>query len=66
MAALGNLVVSMNLEPFVKLLCANEQCKYSLLNKPEADHAPYCNLKHIQINEVGKCEMFEPKKDEGE
>lgn len=55
------LDVNLNLEPFVKLVCQADKCRYNLMNSMYYSEQQYaCNLKHITITQTGRCNYFEP------
>ena len=63
MANIGKITIE--LDPIVKMDCKNRNCKNNLANG-FFKVGLYCNLKHIQLDENGKCEMYEPKDDDDE
>lgn len=52
-----NFNIELELEPVMKVLCKNINCKNNLMWKELA----CCNLKHITISEKGTCEQDESK-----
>jgi hypothetical protein len=58
-ARLSNLSIPFDVEPIVKLLCEETECKHNLASKPGGWLA--CNLKHINILPGGFCEEREIK-----
>ena len=64
--ATNKVGITVETEPIVKMYCKNFKCKYNLANKFFRIGA-YCNLKHLQLDEDGKCEFFEVReKDESD
>lgn len=57
----SNINITFEVEPIVKLKCANVRCKYNLQDNTAHDDMPYCNLKRISLDEIGSCESQEDK-----
>lgn len=60
-AALGSFEILFELEPIVKLICKNINCRFNLVNAanaPETKKAA-CNLKQITIDSNGICKNYE-------
>ena len=51
-----------DVEPIVKLVCTNFECKFNMMNLPE-DKSMYCMLKYLEIDKDGQCAMREMKTD---
>jgi len=49
----GNSTLKVNIENISKVTCYNTNCKHKLT------YGFLCNLKHIEIDEDGKCVDFE-------
>jgi hypothetical protein len=58
MASLNNVIIRVDIEPVVKLACYNFDCKFNLCHSQD-DPAAFCNLKHIEIDDSGRCSNFE-------
>ena len=56
MAALGKVGIRIDIEPIVKLMCMETECKHHL----DAHGWMACNLKHVSLGEAGICMDFEP------
>jgi hypothetical protein len=58
-----DLSVTFDIEPIVKLRCLALDCKYNLVNSPfSGDQPAACILKHLMIDENGKCTTYEIRK----
>ena len=58
MASMSSFSVNFEIEPVVKVMCLNESCAHNLV----ARHGrAYCNLKHVVIDESGKCQSRRDK-----
>lgn len=57
MAKLGNVNISFEIEPIMKVKCLKDDCIHNLYNRGYAA----CNLKYIDINPDGECEQCETK-----
>lgn len=56
--AKNKLKINLDIEPIVKLVCSANKCKYNLATILKPDDL-YCNLKHVHIDEKGRCFYFE-------
>ena len=63
MMAINDIKIKIETERIVKMYCKNRECKHNLANKFFRVGA-YCNLKHIQLDEIGVCEMLVREKGE--
>jgi hypothetical protein len=64
MASISNASITFDTEPIVKLQCTADSCRFNLLRHPVSRYAgAYCELKHIEIDENGKCRFFEVRKE---
>lgn len=60
MAALGNVEITFEFEPIVKLICTATNCRFNLMNSElPAKRYAVCNLKHITLNHIAACTQFE-------
>ena len=59
--ASNNFSITLELEPIVKLYCLNLDCRFHMTNT-RIDSA-LCVLKYLEIDNEGKCGMFEQKED---
>jgi hypothetical protein len=58
MEALGNLHITFDIKPVVKLTCLNLSCKNNMMDIRAGRGKPYCNLKHVRLDPDGKCTDF--------
>lgn len=57
--------VKIDIEPIVKLECINSACTHNFINFRSVQELG-CNLKHLSLDENGKCVEFAPmRKKEG-
>ena len=64
MAKIGNVKMTVEIEPVVKIICFSPDCKNQIFNMPTGEHKDenagyYCNLKHIIIGGDGECCSYE-------
>jgi hypothetical protein len=57
MAKFGDIKITVDFDPIVKLKCINSDCIHHLF---ELGYAR-CNLKYININDEGECEQCQKK-----
>ena len=57
----NKITIGIKIEDITKLSCLNIDCKFNLR---EEVGACYCNLKHIELDEDGKCFWAEGEEDE--
>jgi len=63
MAGLGDVSITFDIEPVVKLLCFATNCRFNAMNfVPPRDKGITCELKHIEINSHNACNMYERRK----
>ena len=60
MARLGDVKITVELDPIVKLVCLDTECKFNMLNIP-GSQSLHCQMKHIVIDRSGMCESREVK-----
>jgi len=60
MARMTDIKLTLDIEPVVKLSCANTDCRFSLLREGWL----CCGLKYIGIDENGRCMQYEPREAE--
>ncbi len=57
--ASGDFRITFEIEPVVKLVCRNINCKFNCMNNFH-DRQAHCNLKNIAIDNEGACMNQEP------
>lgn len=58
MMAKADWNITFEIEPICKVTCIAQNCKFNLIHhKPESY---YCSLKYIDVDELGRCGMFDP------
>jgi hypothetical protein len=50
-----NIAITFEIEPFVKLACYDERCKYNGMNTRPEQCGFYCLLKYVEIDLEGEC-----------
>jgi len=60
MARVANIEVVFELEPLCKVVCLAVDCIYCLADSRGVLH---CNLKHLELDERGRCESMALKED---
>lgn len=52
--------IAIDLDPIVNVICTAELCKYNLINHARVGQLS-CNLKHIILDDGGRCSQFVTK-----
>lgn len=60
---MAEIKVTMEFEPYVKMLCFNQKCRFNMMNNARWAGV-FCSLKCVEINDTGKCRQYEPKEDD--
>jgi len=61
MALATGLHITFEIEPIVKLTCANDDCWHN--RKPDEDsRTGWCNLKSLELDDYGHCINVDSKK----
>jgi hypothetical protein len=55
MAAMGNIEIIFDIEPVCKVVCVAVTCRHNLM---QLNHSVHCNLKHIDLDDTGRCNSF--------
>jgi len=53
--ACGNIAITFEIEPFVKLACYDERCKFNGMSARSQQRGFYCLLKYVEIDIDGEC-----------
>lgn len=62
MAGSIGISVTIDIEPVVKLVCKNNNCRFNLIHN--YDSMLCCGLKYIEIDKNKECMMYEKKETE--